>query len=178
MERVAERAVLVLNENYEPLHICTARRAVVLVGRGKAEVLEHDETLPLRSTDRAFPVPSVIRLVYLIRRPRPHRKLTRKGIFQRDRYTCQYCGKESRDLTLDHVVPRIRGGRHTWENLVSACRQCNHRKGSKSPEEARMRLAKQPEIPRSTPYYIVYHYIDVRIEWRKFIPEGELAALA
>jgi 5-methylcytosine-specific restriction endonuclease McrA len=178
MERVAERAVLVLNENYEPLHICTARRAVVLVDRGKAEVLEHDDGLSLRSSRSAYPVPSVIRLVYMIRRPRPHRKLTRKEIFARDRYTCQYCGAEARDLTIDHVTPRIRGGRHTWDNLVSACRPCNHRKGGRTPEEARMRLARPPEAPRSTPYYIVYHYINVRVEWRKFIPEGELAALA
>jgi len=84
MERVADRAVLVLNENYEPLHICTARRAVVLVGRGKAEVLEQDEALPLHSATQAFAIPSVIRLVYLIRRPRPHRKLTRKEIFLRE----------------------------------------------------------------------------------------------
>lgn len=178
MERVADRAVLVLNENYEPLHICTARRAVVLVGRGKAEVLEHDDARPLHSPSQAFAIPSVIRLVYLIRRPRPHRKLTRKEIFLRDGYTCQYCGKESRDLTLDHVVPRVRGGRHTWENLVSACRPCNHRKGSKSLEEARMRLAKPPEVPHTSPYHIVYHYIGSRGEWRKFIPERELEALA
>ena len=178
MGTVAERAVLVLNENYEPLHICTARRAVVLVDRGKAEVLEHDEAAHLHTTSHAFRVPSVIRLVYFIRRPRARRKLTRREIFMRDRYTCQYCGKEERELTLDHVMPRVRGGRHTWENLVSACRQCNHRKGCHTPDEARMRLLKAPAMPRSTPYYIVQHYIEVYVAWRKFIPEWELEALA
>ncbi len=178
MGTVVERAVLVLNKNYEPLHICTARRAVVLVDRGKAEVLELDEAAQIHTTARSFLVPSVIRLVYLIRRPRPHRRLTRREIFMRDRHTCQYCGKEASDLTLDHVVPRVRGGRHTWENLVSACRQCNHRKGCRTPDEARMHLLKEPVTPRSTPYYIVQHYIEVQVAWRKFIPEWELEALA
>ena len=170
MERVAERAVLVLNENYEPLHICTARRAVVLVGRGKAEVLEHDETLPLRSTDRAFPVPSVIRLVYLIRRPRPHRKLTRKEIFQRDRYTCQYCGKESRDLTLDHVVPRSRRGESSWENLVACCHPCNNRKGSRTPEEAGLTLARMPKpFSLHTSRHLMRLLGKSDDQWRKYL---------
>src|SRR5437764_914538 len=112
--------VLVLNENYEPLNVCNARRAVVLVDRGKAEVLEHADGRVLHTASQIIQLPSVIRLVYLIRRPRPQRKLTRKELFLRDRYTCQYCGRESRDLTIDHVVPRFKGGRHSWDNLVSA----------------------------------------------------------
>jgi 5-methylcytosine-specific restriction endonuclease McrA len=133
-------AVLVLNQNYEPLNVCNARRAFVLVDRGKAEVLEHAEDGVLRSTYHTFRLPSVIRLIYMIRRPRPQMRLTRREIFVRDRYTCQYCKKPGHDLTIDHVMPRHRGGRHTWENLVSACRQCNHRKAGRTPQEAHMPL--------------------------------------
>jgi 5-methylcytosine-specific restriction endonuclease McrA len=120
---------LVLNQNYEPLNVCNARRALVLVDGGKAEVLEHAE-LPIRTPSRLFPRPSVIRLVYMIKRPRPRVRLTRREIFLRDHHACQYCGIRTRDLTLDHVVPRHRGGRHSWDNLVSACRTCNHERFS------------------------------------------------
>ncbi len=114
-------SVLVLNQNYEPLNVCNARRALVLVEGGKAEVLEHAMNLAeLRSPSRSFRRPSVIRLVYMIKRPRPRVRLTRREIFMRDHYTCQYCGLKTRDLTLDHVIPRHRGGKHTWDNLVSA----------------------------------------------------------
>ncbi|GIW07893.1 MAG: hypothetical protein KatS3mg060_2698 [Dehalococcoidia bacterium] len=94
--------VLVLNQNYEPLNVTSARRAIVLLDRGKAEVLEHGRGT-VRSTSQSHPLPSVIRLIYLIRRPRPQVRLSRREVFLRDGYTCQYCGVKSRDLTLDHV---------------------------------------------------------------------------
>jgi 5-methylcytosine-specific restriction endonuclease McrA len=166
-------AVLVLNQNYEPLNVCNARRAFVLVDRGKAEILEHAEGA-LLSALHAFPKPSVIRLVYMIRRPRPQMRLTRREIFVRDRYTCQYCGKQTRDLTIDHVEPRHRGGRHSWENLVSACRSCNHRKAGRSPEEAHMRLLNEPKRPPASSYYVFYHYLENQSDWRKFIPGWEM----
>ena len=106
-------SVLVLNQNYEPLNVCNVRRAMVLVIDGKAEVLE-EYNLALRRAHQRFASPSVIRLVYMIRRPRPRVKLTRKEIFIRDEHTCQYCGRRSSDLTLDHIHPRSRGGPHTW----------------------------------------------------------------
>src|ERR671936_647207 len=119
--------VLVLNQNYEPLNVCNPMRAFVLVDRGKAEVLEHGLG-SWRSASRTYPLPSVIRLIYLIKRPRPQMRLSRREVFNRDRYTCQYCGHHGqRDLTLDHVLPRHRGGRHTWDNLVTACKACKHR---------------------------------------------------
>ena len=177
MGGVVNSAVLVLNENYEPLNVCSARRAVVLIGRGKAEVLERDEITVLRTPSHVIPLPSVIRLVYLIRRPRPQRKLTRRELFLRDRYRCQYCGRESKDLTVDHVMPRQRGGKHIWENLVSACKQCNHRKAARTPEEARMMLLSQPEVPKTSSYHIVYQYIHSHVEWQKFIPARELALI-
>ena len=177
MDGVVNSAVLVLNRNYEPLNICNARRAVVLLDRGKAEVLEHNNGTALRTPSRLIPLPSVIRLVYLIRRPRPHRRLTRRELFLRDKYRCQYCGKETRELTIDHVMPRHRGGKHVWENLVSACKPCNHHKAGRTPDEARMRLLQLPELPRTSSYHVVYQYIHSHYEWRKFIPDGELAEL-
>lgn len=164
--------VLVLNQNYEPLNVCNTRRALVLINGGKAEVLEHGEG-ELRSPSAAFRCPSVIRLIYLIRRPRPRVRLTRREIFMRDHFTCQYCGLKSKDLTLDHLIPRHRGGRHTWDNLVSACRACNHRKGGKTPEEARMPLRLEPGEPKATSLYLFGQYLDSNQEWMKFIPGWE-----
>jgi 5-methylcytosine-specific restriction endonuclease McrA len=165
--------VLVLNQNYEPLNVCHPRRAFVLVERGKAEVLEHG-THAWRSATRSWPLPSVIRLIYMIKRPRPQMRLSRREVFNRDRFTCQYCGKRgSRDLTLDHVVPRHKGGRHTWDNLVTACKACNHRKAARTPAEARMHLLREPFQPRVSSYYVVYPYLDREEEWRKFVPGWE-----
>lgn len=167
--------VLVLNQNYEPLNVCNARRAFVLLDRGKAEVLEHSE-IALRSATRDHQVPSVIRLVYLIKRPRPQVRLTRREVFVRDAYTCQYCGQKARDITIDHVVPRQRGGKHTWDNLVTACRPCNHRKGGRTPEEARMALLRPPQRPRGGSFYVFHQYLHTRVTWQKFIPEWQEAA--
>ena len=165
-------AVLVLNQNYEPLNVCNARRAFILVDRGKAEILEHTEGV-LRSAFQTF-LPSVIRLIYMIRRPRPQMRLTRREVFVRDRYTCQYCGKQTRDLTIDHVRPRHQGGHHSWENLVSACRSCNHRKAGRTPAEAHMRLLKEPRRPPASSFYVFHHYLENQHDWRKFIPGWEL----
>ena len=165
-------SVLVLNQNYEPLNVCNARRALVLLDVGKAEVLEHGHG-EIRSTSRAFRRPSVIRLIYMIKRPRPRVRLTRREVFIRDHYTCQYCGLKTRDLTLDHVIPRHRGGKHTWDNLVSACRSCNHRKGGKAVEEARMMLRRPPFEPKANSLYLFGQYLDVHDGWHKFIPEWE-----
>jgi 5-methylcytosine-specific restriction endonuclease McrA len=169
---MSNSAVLVLNQNYEPLNVCNARRAFVLVDRGKAEILEHSEGA-LRSALHSFPIPSVIRLIYMIKRPRPQMRLTRREVFVRDRYTCQYCGKQTRDLTIDHVLPRHRGGGHTWDNLVAACRSCNHRKAGFTPQEARMAMLSEPAKPPSSSYYVFYHYLESQEDWRKFIPGWE-----
>lgn len=168
--------VLVLNQNYEPLNICNARRAYGLLNRGKAEVLEHGDTY-LRSPSTDFRLPSVIRLVYMIKRPRPRVRLSRKEVFARDNFTCQYCGTKSKELTIDHVVPRHRGGRHTWDNLVSACKSCNHRKGGKTLEETRMRLIRLPYEPKASSYYVLQQHLEGYSEWQKFIPEWELAGV-
>ena len=161
--------VLVLNQSYEPLTVCRARRAVVLVYQGKAEMLE-DGLGYIHSIAQTLPLPSVIRLARMIKRPRRVRKMTRYEIFNRDRYTCQYCGEQSRHLTLDHVVPRYRGGQHTWENVVSACVACNRRKAGRTPKEAHMKLIRQPSPPVGTPFFIVpHHFLSKRNEWCKYL---------
>jgi len=171
--------VLVLNQNYEPLDVSTIRRAIVLLLAGKAELLETYEH-ELASAQARFPAPAVIRLIYLIRRPQPRVKLCRREVFARDQYTCQYCGTRTHDLTLDHVVPRSRGGAHTWENVVSACRTCNHRKGGKSLGEARMRLLRQPYEPRPGRYYSIQRALNAHVHqsWFKFLPELDLHQLS
>jgi 5-methylcytosine-specific restriction endonuclease McrA len=162
--------VLLLNSNYEPLNVCDVRRAFRLLFGEKAEVLEYDHH-DIRTATETFRAPSVIRLQYLIKRPRPRVKLSRREIFARDGYRCQYCGRETHDLTLDHVVPRHRGGTHSWDNLVAACRSCNHRKGGKLPEEARMHLLRAPAEPRSDVYSLFTPYLtDPRNEaWRTYL---------
>jgi len=163
--------VLVLNQSYEPLNVCRVRRAVVLLQWGKAEMLENGSGF-IHSANHVFPVPSVIRLAYIIKRPRPERKLTRLEVFNRDQYTCQYCGKETRQLTLDHVIPRYQGGKHVWENVVSACIPCNRRKAGRTPAQAGMRLSRFPSPPRgNTLFYIPYHYLKTQSEWQKYLPQ-------
>ena len=168
--------VLVLNQNYEPLNICNLRRAVVLVVDGKAEVLDAYASF-FSSPSRSIPCPSVIRLIYPIRRPRPRVKLTRREVFIRDNFTCQYCGRRDVELTIDHVVPRSRGGGHSWDNLVSACKVCNHRKGGKSPSEARMKLKHDPKEPSPGAYYAIERSIvgDLQEGWKPFLPGLNLA---
>lgn len=119
-----------------------------------------------------FPIPSVIKLDRMVKRPRTERKLTRMGIFHRDNYTCQYCAQEGNELTLDHVIPRHRGGEHTWENIVSACIPCNRHKAGKSPQQAGMKLVRQPRRPHyNIPFLISYLYLKRRSEWQKYLPQ-------
>ena len=137
--------VLVLNASYEPIHVCVARRALILLLKGVAatEELSNDE---VHSPSKVVPVPSVIRLLEYRRIPRQTRSLSRKNILLRDRYTCQYCGHvfSASELTLDHVTPRSRGGKSSWENLVTSCRRCNNHKGDRLPDEAKMELRRRP----------------------------------
>ena len=140
--------VLVLNASYEPLNVCSVRRAHVLVWKGKAEILE---SLPkgLRSATDTYPWPHVIRLVQYVRVPRAiQRKISRRALFARDGWRCVYCGTSSGRLTLDHVVPRSKGGESIWENVVTACAPCNLRKGDRSLEQVGMALKTQPRPPQ------------------------------
>lgn len=169
--------VLVLNQNYEPLNVCTIKRAIVLVFNRKAEILEAgSETV--RSATRVYDAPSVIRLHRFIKRPRVRVKLTRREIFMRDNFTCQYCGSAGGDLTVDHVLPRSRGGPHTWDNVVTACRACNHRKGGKTIQEARLRLTYEPREPSASQYYVIERRVrqPYAAGWLPFLPGLEASA--
>jgi 5-methylcytosine-specific restriction endonuclease McrA len=141
--------VLVLNATYEPINVCTVRRAVVLLLKDKAEVIEHSQ-LDLRSATQTMHRPVVIRLVTYVRIPRDthRRKITRRAVFARDGWACQYCGSRS-NLTVDHVIPRSKGGPSSWENIVASCAPCNRRKGDALPRQVGMRLLKQPHTPNS-----------------------------
>lgn len=167
------RKVLLLNATYEPLSVVTAPKALTLVWRQVAEVLELDKGNILRSPRFVFDVPSVIRLTHYIDiRSRQNRVTNRHRILSRDHYRCQYCGLKGTvfDLTLDHILPRSRGGRTLAENLVTACKDCNNRKGNRTPEEARMPLLTNP----SALYYglerlALQRAADARPEWRKYL---------
>ncbi len=160
--------VLVLNASYEPLNVCTVRRAHVLVFKGKAEVLE-DLPRPLRSASDTFRWPHVIRLVQYIRVPRAvKRKISRRALFARDGHRCQYCGSSGR-LTLDHVVPRSRGGDSVWENVVTSCAPCNLRKGDRLLEESGLHLQRPPRPPHAV---LFIHLATPTIPqvWQQYLP--------
>ncbi|MBZ5608669.1 MAG: HNH endonuclease [Acidobacteriia bacterium] len=165
------KPVLVLNASYEPINICAARRALVLVLKGVASAEEHSHT-HVHSVRHAMPVPSVIRLLEYRRIPHQTRALSRKNILMRDRYTCQYCHRtmSSAELTLDHVVPRSRAGETTWENLVACCHPCNNRKGNRTPEEAGMRLARAPRpFSLHTSRHLMRLLAKSDDRWRKYL---------
>ena len=160
--------VLVLNLNYVPVNVCTVRRAIVLLTKGKAELLENHAG-QLHTVSRLIDAPSVIRLSYMVKRPFLPRKLSKKEVFLRDKFTCQYCGKRVHDLTLDHVIPRRQQGAHTWENVVTACNRCNLYKAGRTPAEAKMRLGSIPRAPDPNPYLILQNRTILE-EWEIYIP--------
>lgn len=160
--------VLVLNANFAPINVCTTKRAIVLVLTGKASLVMNGRGV-IQSVSRTFPRPSIIRLGMMVKRPRPSVKLNKREIFRRDNYTCQYCGQRKKNLTVDHVIPRRLGGSHTWENLVTACASCNHRKGGRTNEQAGMRLLHQPGTPSSSAQYIFGRYVSGNQEWGPFL---------
>jgi 5-methylcytosine-specific restriction endonuclease McrA len=160
--------VLVLNQNYEPLNVCHTYRAVVLLISGKAEIVVNSRGYILTPTAK-FPRPSVIRLSHPVHRLRLRLKLSRRSVFRRDSFTCQYCGIQSNHLTIDHVIPRHRGGAHTWDNVVSACPPCNRRKGGKTLEEAHMVLRHKAAEPSASMRSLFAHYLIENHDWEPFI---------
>ncbi len=139
--------VLVLNSSYEPLSICDVQKAVLLLFGGKAVTVADYPDRAIRSISRSFPMPSIVRLTMFVRVPFKRILLNRKNIFLRDGQQCQYCGRSDLPLTVDHMLPRSRGGEDTWENLITACPRCNAIKGSRTPKEAGMQPLKQPTRP-------------------------------
>ncbi|HEV2471295.1 MAG TPA: HNH endonuclease [Chthonomonadales bacterium] len=164
--------MLVLNSDYEPLNVCHIRRAIVLVYLGKADVLHAHETDQPIAMDASIVPPSVVRLRGHVRRPLPELKLSRRTIFARDNYTCQYCGSTAKDLTIDHVVPKRHGGKASWDNLVCCCRKCNMRKSDKLAHQVGMKLVRSPRRPRYVPYISLTKYLLGRKNevWRNYLP--------
>ncbi|MGH9417339.1 MAG: HNH endonuclease [Terriglobales bacterium] len=163
--------VLVLNASYEPINVCAARRALVLVLKGVARA-EEVHLQQLRAARAHFPVPSVIRLLDYRRIPHRSRALSRKNILLRDRNTCQYCGQtaSAQLLTLDHVVPRSRGGKSSWENLVACCHACNHHKGDRLVAEAGLRLLRDPRpFNLHTSRHLIRMMGRSDEKWRKYL---------
>ena len=169
--------VLLLNATYEPMRVISARRAVGLLMRGVAEGVE-GVAARLRTVSDVFEVPAVVRLRYYVNVPRRGAIWSRRGILQRDRYTCIYCGAQvgerhrgraltKSDFTVEHVIPRCRGGGDTWGNAACACRWCNHRKGDRMPHEAGMRMRWEPKTPRIS-YLVVSG--DVPAAWKAYLP--------
>lgn len=166
-----QKPVLVLNASYEPINVCAARRALVLILKGVASP-EEFSSLFVHSARNAVKLPSVIRLLEYRRIPHQTRALSRKNILLRDRYTCQYCLRTlpSGELTLDHVMPRSRAGETTWENLVACCHTCNNRKGSRTPEEAGMKLVRQPRpFSLHTSRHLMRLLGNSDAQWRKYL---------
>jgi 5-methylcytosine-specific restriction endonuclease McrA len=161
-------SVLVLNANFEPIHICNIRRAISLILDDKASLVLNGRGY-VHSVTVSYPIPSVIRLEKMIQRPRPIVQLTRVEVFRRDNYTCQYCGSRSNELTIDHVVPRRANGPHIWTNVVTACMKCNHLKGARTPEQANMVLLCRPEPPPRTIQYYFQNHIKSNMSWVEFI---------
>ncbi len=163
--------MLVLNATFEPINVCSVRRAVVLMLKEKAELIEHGRW-ELRSERASLSRPMVIRLVSYVRVPRDahRRKITRRAVFARDGWACQYCGSRS-NLTVDHVIPRCKGGTSSWENIVSSCAPCNRRKGDRLPRQANMHPYRTPSTPRAE---IFIHVASPTIPaaWRAYLPQA------
>ncbi len=161
------QGVLLLNQDYSPLTICSMERAFIMVFLKKAELLTEAEDQAIRTVTKVYPMPAVIRLFNYIHLPYRGVVLTRQNIFKRDKFNCQYCGS-AKNLTLDHVLPRSKGGNSSWFNLVTACQRCNTYKGNRTPEEAGMLLKGKPHKPT----YLMFLRDcsgTIRKEWMPFL---------
>ena len=157
-----------MNQSYEPVTVCSAKKALILIFLTKAEIVARKDGQLIRSVKTSFPYPSVIRLSKFIRVPFKKVELSRKNILRRDNYRCMYCGVKSNALTIDHVIPKSRGGVDSWENLVSACITCNNKKGNRTPDEVNMALISKPRKP----HHILFlkHFMGKLEEnWKPFL---------
>ena len=161
--------MLVLNATYEPINVCTVRRAAVLLLKSKAEVVEH-AAWELRSEHTSMARPVVIRLVSYVNVPRDthRRKITRRAVFARDSWTCQYCGSRQQ-LTVDHVIPRSKGGSSDWTNIVASCAPCNRRKGDRLPHQISMHPRVKPRVPNPQ-IFIQLASPTIPATWRPYLP--------
>lgn len=157
-----------LNQNYEPLSVCSVQKAVVLLWLGKAEMIAARPNLVIHTIRSRYPYPSVVRLSLYVHLPYKKVELTRKNILRRDNFRCGYCSKATTPLTIDHIIPRSRHGTDTWDNLVCACVRCNNRKGNRTPEEANMKLRVKPFRPNHVTF--IQNVVgSVEREWEPFL---------
>jgi 5-methylcytosine-specific restriction endonuclease McrA len=163
-----DKPVLVLNSNFEPINVCGYQRAIGLMLTQKATLILNGRGV-IHSSVNVYPLPSIIRLSHMVNRPRLKVALSRREIFRRDHYTCQYCGKTSINLTVDHVIPRHMGGTHEWKNLVTACYACNHLKGGRALSETGMRLLRQPKEPPTAARYIFARFLPENNDWIEYL---------
>ena len=163
-----KQKVLVLNQDYCPISVCTVQRAFLLTYLNKTETVATANGHKIRSVSKSFPMPSVIRLTRYVNVPYKGVALTRHNVFKRDQFECQYCGTKD-DLTLDHVVPRSKGGKSSWDNLVTACKRCNARKGDYSPDQAGVKLKNLPFKPSYVIFLRDYSGFHCE-EWKPFLP--------
>ncbi len=170
------RKVLVLNADYTALSICTVTKAFLLVYLNKAELISENEKFRLRTVSTSYPLPSVIKLNNYVSKPYKGVVLNRQNIFKRDGNKCVYCGHH-KDLTLDHVMPKSRGGKTNWDNLVTACKKCNSRKGDYTPEEARMPMQVKPFKPSLT-NFLREMAINSDRNWAQFLGVNDTASNA
>ncbi|MEJ8755683.1 HNH endonuclease [Pontibacter sp. H259] len=159
--------VLILNQDFSAIAVCSVHKAFLLVYLDKAEMLSRSASEALRTVSKAYPVPSVIRLQRYVHVPYHGIALSRHNIMRRDNYTCQYCGTV-KNLTLDHLLPRSRGGGSNWLNLVTACTRCNTRKGDRTPEEAGLKLIQKPIKP-SLQFFLKMHLNTTNQDWGVYL---------
>jgi 5-methylcytosine-specific restriction endonuclease McrA len=167
--------VLVLNNNYQPLNITNVRRAISLLCLGKAETVQTDSKV-YHAERVVLPMPTVVRLNHYVRRPLPRLHVTRKSIFARDGHACQYCGAQKVALTLDHVIPKDKGGHTDWDNLVCCCTKCNSKKGNQTPHQAGMTLLRRPRRPKFIPYISYTKFLAAlrNPHWKQYLsPYGD-----
>ena len=172
--------VLVLNHNYQPLNVTNVRRALGMLWLGKAHTVERDSKV-FRAERLEIEMPTVVRLNHYVRRPTPVLHISRKSVFARDHHTCQYCGAHNVSLTIDHVMPKERGGGTDWDNLVCCCTACNNKKGNRAPEEVGMRLRRRPFRPKFIPYisYTKFLAAAANPTWRPYLaPYADLPSLS
>lgn len=169
--KTLNESVLVLNSTYEPINICSVKRAIVLLFKGTAIALEKN-CYEIRSPRLSMDMPSVIKLTSFIRIPQKKVVLTRKNVLIRDKYTCQYCGGifTPSELTMDHIIPKAKGGLVRWDNVVACCKKCNNRKGRRTPWEAGMSLVNKPSAPNYIYFlHIVRHVSNNNKSWMKYL---------
>jgi 5-methylcytosine-specific restriction endonuclease McrA len=161
-------AVLVLNANFEPINVCNMHRAVGMMVVEKATLVLNGRGV-IKTAVQSFPKPSIIRLQRMVHRPRLKTRLTRKEVFRRDGFICQYCGSSSRELTIDHINPRHLGGEHIWTNVVTACALCNHRKGGRTLAQSGMHLMQTPLEPPTSAHYIFGKHLTDNLDWEPYL---------